>query len=65
MNKHYYFALVTEIVGICVIGAGLCEKIMFEVDNPTGILITAGSMILSIGSLYFAKYIKWKNKDKE
>ena len=56
----YYFALITEIVGIILMGAGLFEYLVLGVMNPANWLITCGSVVVAGGSLFFAKIVKWQ-----
>ena len=61
MNKAYMSAVVVEVVGIVVVSGG----IVFELRSgePIGFaVITAGSVIVAIGSLFYAKVYRHLNK---
>lgn len=60
MDRAYLSAVVIEIVGISVTSAGLCYE--YVSGETIGlIIITAGSTLVAIGSLMYAKiYSKLK-----
>lgn len=60
MDKAYLSAVVIEIVGISVTSAGICYEYMSR-ETIGLIIITAGSTLVAIGSLMYAKvYSKLK-----
>jgi len=61
----YYLALIVEIVGIVIMSAGVCEIMVIGKFNPAPWLITVGSLIMSTGSFFFAKIVKWKEYIEE
>lgn len=60
MDKAYLYAVIIEIVGISITSAGICYE--YASGETIGfIIITAGSVLVAIGSLMYAKvYSKLK-----
>jgi len=60
MNKAYLSAVVVELVGITVVSGGIVFE--YHSGDPSGFaVITVGSVIIAIGSLFYAKvYSKLK-----
>lgn len=60
MDKEYSVAVTIEIVGISVTTLGICSEYMSG-ESIGLIVITAGSVVVAIGSLMYAKvYSKLK-----
>ncbi len=62
-DKLYLFAISVELLGIFIIAIGIIH--CYLIGNDVGyILITAGSLLMSAGSLVFAKIVMWKRRRK-
>lgn len=54
MNKSYLSAVVVELVGITVVSGGIVFEYLS--GEPIGfVVITVGSVIVAVGSLFYAK----------
>ena len=62
MKKLYITAVLTELFGIALISAGLTYEWLTGADLGY-IIITAGSLICTVGSFIFAKVVSWMKGD--
>lgn len=61
MNKAYLSAVIIELVGIVVVSGGICYEYLS--GEPIGfVVITFGSVIIAIGSLFYAKVYRHLGK---
>jgi len=60
MDKGYLSACTIEVVGISVVSGGICYE--YVAGEPIGfVVITAGSVIIAVGSLLYAKVYRRLN----
>ena len=61
MNKAYVSAVVVEVVGIVLVSGGIVFEYLS--GEPVGfVVITVGSVIVAIGSLFYAKVYRHLGK---
>lgn len=63
MDKSYLSAVIVEVVGISVVSVGIGYEYLSH--EPVGyLIITAGSVIIAVGSLLYAKVYSQLRKNK-
>ncbi|MBA7702408.1 hypothetical protein ES703_111175 [subsurface metagenome] len=63
MDKSYLSSVVVEVVGISVVSVGIGYEYLS--GEPIGyLIITAGSVIVAVGSLLYAKVYSQLRKNK-
>jgi len=61
MNKAYIYAVIVELVGIVVVSGGIVYEYLS--GEPIGfVVITTGSVIVAVGSLFYAKVYRHLGK---
>ena len=61
MDKSYVSAVVIEVAGIIIVSGGICFEYLSG-EAVGFVVITAGSVVFAIGSLFYAKVYRHLNK---
>jgi len=61
MDKSYVSAVAIEVTGIIIVSGGICFEYLS--GEPVGfVVITVGSVVIAIGSLFYAKVYRHLSK---
>ena len=61
MDKSYVSAVAIEVTGIIIVSGGICFEYLS--GEPVGfVVITVGSVVIAIGSLFYAKVYRHLRK---
>ena len=61
MNKSYVSAVAIEVAGIIIVSGGICFEYLSG-EAVGFVVITMGSVVIAIGSLFYAKIYRHLNK---